>query len=154
MAKRQKPKPQNPKLDPETGWEIDDDIGDLIDPETDDVLSRADAMARINERKAAAEAARGGERPPATQPIPNAEVARASAASMQPAVPAAEAAKTEETRTCVFPRKVILTRDDHTKVTFDPGTQEVPVSLAGKEPDGSDMHAWLKANEVTLYTKG
>jgi hypothetical protein len=49
----------------------------------------------------------------------------------------------EKTVTMVFPRPVLLTDNDGTKVAFHAGVQEVPEHLAG--------HEWLRRNGVTGY---
>lgn len=58
----------------------------------------------------------------------------------------------EATVTCVFPHKVSVQLDDGAGlVTFEPGIQEVPVSLADNEITG--MHWYLKQNKVSRYEK-
>lgn len=131
MAKRSKPKPNEPKLDPETGWEIDEDTKDLIDPETDDVLSPADAVARIAERKAKL----SGSGAPEQQPVPGPAVQEAVLASRASPLAPQELPgfDKEETTIMVFPKPVTLTRDDHSRVKFPAGAVRVPNSLVNHE---------------------
>lgn len=59
----------------------------------------------------------------------------------------------EPTVTCVFPHKVSVQLDDGAGlVTFNPGIQEVPTSLATEYPK-TGMHWYLKQNGVTRYEK-
>lgn len=51
----------------------------------------------------------------------------------------------EPTVTMMFPRPVLITLGDHTRISFPVGTQEVPESLAN--------HQWLKRNGVKRYSK-
>jgi hypothetical protein len=57
----------------------------------------------------------------------------------------ADVVGTEGTVTMFFPRKVLLTLDDHRRVEFNPGIQEVPLNLAD--------HQYLKLNGVTRHDK-
>lgn len=67
----------------------------------------------------------------AKNPQPGPEVQRAVEAARQPPKsPDAVRKSGEETVTMVFPRAVMLTLDDHSRVHFAAGIQEVPASLA------------------------
>lgn len=68
----------------------------------------------------------------------------AFASNVQPMTPAQAVGEGEQTVTMIFPHDVLLTRDqDHRRILFKAGTQEVPESLVN--------HIWLKNNGVTKY---
>lgn len=52
----------------------------------------------------------------------------------------------EETVTMVFPKAVVLNVDNHVRVAFPEGPQEVPARLKD--------HWWLVANGVKAYGRG
>lgn len=60
-----------------------------------------------------------------------------------PLAPGAVLGPDEETVTMTFPAPVILTMDDHRRVRFPAGVQEVPERLAN--------HPYLRANGVVRY---
>jgi len=61
-----------------------------------------------------------------------------------PAKPVDVAVVGEQTVTMIFPRKVTLTLSNHKRVVFEPGIQEVPVSLSTDE--------WLARAGARIYT--
>lgn len=82
----------------------------------------------------------------ARNPQPGPKVAAAEAASRAVPKTAAMAAAGEKTVMMSFPKRVILTLNDHSRIDFPAGICEVPESLAD--------HKWLAQNGVKQYTGG
>lgn len=83
----------------------------------------------------------------AKNPRPGPGVQDAMDNARKPAMQGSEAVRSrgEPTVTMIFPRAVLLTLGDHSKIEFPVGTQEVPESLS--------THQWLKRNGVKAYKK-
>lgn len=62
----------------------------------------------------------------------------------EPMSPVKAAEGADETVTMIFPRSVMLTRQDRQRVFYTEGVHEVPVDLAD--------HSWLAANGAKPYT--
>lgn len=108
------------------------------------ITSDADKQAIASEAaRLAAESIAAAEA--AKNPQPGPGVQAAINAARQAPKNAAQLAATEETVTMVFPRKVLLTLNDHSRVEFEAGIQEVPKSLAG--------HDYLAMSGVKPYVK-
>lgn len=83
----------------------------------------------------------------AKNPQPGPEVQEAIDAARKAPMSGSEAirARGEPTVTMVFPRAVVLTLGDHSRIAFAQGTQEVPESLSS--------HQWLRLNGAKAYSK-
>lgn len=83
----------------------------------------------------------------AKRPVPGPAVQAALDAARRAPLTGVEAirARAEKTVTMIFPRPVLLTLNDHSRISFPAGTQEVPESLAN--------HQYLKRSGVKPYKK-